>query len=410
MEMPTVRANIAPRMLRWARERVGKSPSDFADKFPKLPAWELGELQPTLKQVEAFAKATYTPLGFLFLSEPPVEQVPIPDFRTVSDKHLTHSSPNLLDTVYVCQQRQAWYQEFARINGEPQRDFVGSVSISDSVESVADKMRHALNFDLDQRRDCPTWTDALRHFISQADKLGVLVMCSGVVRNNTHRPLDPEEFRGFALADSLAPLVFINGADTKAAQMFTLAHELAHIWLGQSALSNATLFDTPSDQGQDERLERSDFVRVSEATFTIPDHRIEAWCNRVAAELLAPLQMVRDEFHPEMPLEDELARLARSFKVSSLVVLRRLYDAGGITADEFHDAYRGELERIAARPKGSGGNFYLTQAARASRRFARALVASTLEGNTLYRDAFQMLGVAKIGTFNEMGRQLGFYI
>ncbi len=396
--MPTLRVNIAPRMLRWARERAGKSFDDFADKFPKLWAWELGEAQPTLKQVEAFAKATYAPLGYLFLSEPPVEQVPIPDFRTmgaderpagvrrVSGAAATRQpSPNLLDTVYVCQQRQAWYQEYARINGEPQRDFVGSVTLSDSVESVADKMRHALKFDLDQRRAFPTWTDALRHFISQADELGVLVMCSGVVRNNTHRPLDPEEFRGFALADSLAPLVFINGADTKAAQMFTLAHELAHIWLGQSALSDA-------------------------AAFAVPDHRIEAWCNRVAAELLAPLQMVQDEFHPETPLDDELTRLARRFKVSSLVILRRLRDAGGITADEYYDAYHGELERIAARPKGKGGDFYLTQSSRVSRRFGRALVASTLEGNTLYRDAFQMLGVAKIGTFNEMGRQLGFYM
>jgi Zn-dependent peptidase ImmA (M78 family) len=244
-------------------------------------------------------------------------------------------------------------------------------------------MRHALGFDLEARRVCPTWTEALRHFIAQADALGILVMCSGVVRNNNHRPLDPEEFRGFALADALAPLVFINGKDTKAAQMFTLAHELAHIWIGQSALSDA-------------------------GAFAVPDHAVEAWCNRVAAEVLAPLRLVLAEFRSDQDLDAEVKRLARRFKVSSLVVLRRIYDAGGLTRDDFHEAYEAEVAQLrAATPKGGKGDFYLTQAARVSKRFARALVVSTLEGHTLYRDAFQMLGVSKLETFNAMGRSVG---
>lgn len=380
------RVNIAARMLRWARERSGRPDVYFAEHFPKFDAWERGERLPTLKQVEALAKATYTPVGYLFLSAPPDEILPIPDFRTLGDRHVAPPSPNLLETIYACQQRQAWYQEFARVTGEAPRAFVGSVSTANSVESVADAMRTALGFDLEARRLCPTWTDALRRFIEQADELGVLVMCSGVVRNNTHRPLDPEEFRGFALADPLAPLVFINGKDTKAAQMFTLAHELAHIWIGQSALSDA-------------------------GAYAIPDHVVEAWCNRVAAELLAPLELVRAEFRPDGELDAEVWRLARRFKVSTLVVLRRVFDAGGITRPEFQEAYGEEVARLrAAMPKGSGGgDFYLTQAARVSKRFARALVVSTLEGHTLYRDAFQMLGVAKVETFNEMGRNVGVY-
>lgn len=369
-------------MLRWARDRSGRPAGYFAEHFPKFDAWERGDAFPTLKQVEAFAKATYTPVGYLFLSEPPVEKAPIPDFRTLGGPRLAHPSPNLLETVYVCQQRQAWYQEFAQITGEPPRDFVGSVTISDSPDSVADTMRDALKFDLEARRLCRTWTEALRHFIEQADALGVLVMCSGIVRNNTHRPLDPEEFRGFALADSLAPLVFINGKDTKAAQMFTLAHELAHIWLGQSALSDA-------------------------GAFAVPAHEVEAWCNRVAAELLVPLSLIRGEFRPEAGLSDEVARLARRFKVSTLVILRRILDAEGIASETFRGAYDAEVSRLRTLTTGSGGDFYPTQAARVSKRFARALVVSTLEGHTLYRDAFQMLGVSKIGTFNEMGRSVG---
>ncbi|HEY2951788.1 MAG TPA: ImmA/IrrE family metallo-endopeptidase, partial [Verrucomicrobiae bacterium] len=222
------RVAINPKLLRWACDRSGQEESALVKRFPKLPQWESGEAQPTLKQVEAFAKATYTPIGYLFLQEPPVEKVPIPDFRTIDNEHVGHPSPDLLDTIYVCQQRQEWYRDYARSVGEKPLAFVGSVTVQDEIISTAARIRAALRFDVNERRQMPTWTEALRHFIEQADGLGVLVMCNGVLHNNNHRHLDPREFRGFAMADDLAPLVFINGADTKAAQMFTLAHELAH--------------------------------------------------------------------------------------------------------------------------------------------------------------------------------------
>jgi Zn-dependent peptidase ImmA (M78 family) len=381
--METVRVQIKPELLRWATERSGAEPGDLAKRFPKLRDWERGDPSPTLKQVEEFARAVYVPVGFLFLSVPPVEQVPIPDFRTAGNARIGHPSPNLLDTLYICQHRQDWFRDFERSSGGTALPFVGSARLSDAVETVAASMREALGLSLEERGRMPTWTDALRRFIEQADGLGVLVMCSGVVQNNTHRRLDPEEFRGFALADDLAPLVFINGADTKAAQMFTLAHELAHIWLGQSALSD----------GEAAR---------------VPDHATEGWCNRVAAELLVPLAILRKEYRHEENLFAQAERLARRFKVSKLVVLRRIYDAGHLTRDEFWAAYRAELDFLRGLPKGSGGNFYLTQAARVSKRFARALLVSTLEGQTLYRDAFRMLGIRKEATFREMGAQLGF--
>ncbi len=377
------RVSIRPEMLRWARRRSGKDLDELTHRFPRLQLWEKGESFPTLKQLESFAKATYTPVGFLFLDEPPPERIPIPDFRTVGGRIVAQPSPNLLETIYLCQQRQAWYREFARSIGQKPLPFVGSAGLDDPVETTAEKMRQALHFDLDARRDCPTWTEALREFIRQADALGVLVMVSGVYLNNTHRKLDPQEFRGIAMADDLAPLVFINGADSKAAQMFTLAHELAHIWLGQSALSDS---DPSVASGSD----------------------VEVWCNHVAAELLAPLEVVAEELRPGQPLETEAQRLARRFKVSSLVMLRRIYDTGRVPYTQFQRAYDAELERLKKQPKGSGGDFYLTQAARVSKRFARALVASTLEGQTLYRDALQMLGISKVKTFQKLGRSLGY--
>jgi Zn-dependent peptidase ImmA (M78 family) len=356
--------------------------SVLARRFPHLEEWEAGTRQPTLRQLETYAKATYAPVGFLFLAEPPVERVPIPDLRTVGNIRLQRPSPDLLDTLYICQQRQEWYRDFARSEAETPIAFVGSATVRSNVDTAAAGIRHALGFDVSERRRMPTWTDALRRFIEQADQLGVLVMISGVVGNNNRRKLDPREFRGFALSDPLAPLVFVNGADSKAAQMFTLAHELAHIWLGQSALSD-----------------------VSPAS--APTQAIESWCNRVAAELLVPAAHLEAEYKRRSDLLEETNRLARHFKVSTLVILCRLHDTGALGRQRFSQAYNQEVERVSEIPKSSGGDFYLTQAARVSKRFARALVVSTLEGQTLHRDAFRLLGFSKLETFHELGRSLG---
>ncbi len=380
-----IRVPVNPGLLRWARARSGIAHEDLAARFKKLPEWEDGETQPTLKQVEAFARAVHLPVGYLFLTEPPEEAVPIPDFRTFAAHEVTRPSPNLLDTIYTCQERQSWYRDFVRVTRQPELDFVGSATVEASPESVAAEMRETLGFDLAARRECPTWTDALRLFIRQADEAGVLVMVSGVVMSNNRRALDPAEFRGFALSDPLAPLIFINGRDTKAAQMFTLAHELAHIWLGASALSNLGV--APG----------SGFRRE------------EVWCNAAAAELLVPLAALQSDLRQDEPLPDALSRLARAFKVSTLVILRRLLDAGWIDRDCFDVAWDREVERLRALvQRGSGGgDFYRTTLARVSHRFARALVVSTLEGHTLYRDAFRMLGVKKTKTFNNLGREVG---
>lgn len=378
----TVRVPVKPDLLRWACLRSGHEPDVYFEKFAKLEAWLHGDAEPTLKQLESFAKATRTPIGFFFLQAPPEEKVPIPDFRGGTGPSSSRPSPDLLDTVYTCQQRQEWYVEHARATGQAPLGFVGSARVEDDVVETASRIRETLGFSLEARRRSSTWTDALRQLIELSDSVGVLVMCSGVVGSNNSRPLDPAEFRGFAIADELAPLIFINGADTKAAQMFTLAHELAHIWARQSGVSNP------------------EAVRTSASA-------VERWCNEVAAELLVPLSTFKDLLDANVEVEAEVARLARHFKVSTLVVIRRLFDAGRLSSDDMWELYKSELKRLMELPSTSGGNFYLTQPVRVSKRFARALVASTLEGNTLYRDAFRMLGVSKTSTFNELGHSLG---
>jgi len=378
-----VRVDVAPALFEWALERSGRPEEDIRGRFPSLESWEEGSARPTLKQLEDFADATYTPVGFFFLPNPPEEKLPVPDFRSGVGATSSRPSANLLQTIYDCQQRQDWYTEFARSRGDDSLTFVGSLSTSVDTVSAAETIRGVLGFSIPARRQVANWTEALRMLVQEVEDVGALVMINGVVGSNTHRKLNPEEFRGFALVDDLAPLIFINGADTKAAQIFTLAHEIAHVWLGQSAISNPIL--NRSQQGRTER-----------------------WCNEVAAELLVPMVILKSEFRRANDLTAELQRLATMFRVSTLVVLRRIYDAALMDQDTFRDAYDTELGRILkTQSESKGGNYYATQPGRVSRRFAKAVITDTREGRTLYREAFRLLSLKKQATFETLGQTLG---
>lgn len=377
----SVRVEVAPDLLRWAVRRAGWDEQTAEHRAPGLREWVEGTRQPTLKQLEKFANATHTPFGLLFLPEPPVEDVPIPDMRTIGNAAVPQPSADLLDTIYLCQARQDWYRAYAQENGLAEASFVGSVTIEEPPERVAAQIRDLLDFDLNECREFSSWENALRALIDRIEGIGVLVMVNGVVGANAHRKLDPEEFRGFALSDPLAPLIFVNGADTKAAQIFTLMHELAHIWLGGSALSDAAM---TADDGMEDEL----------------------WCNRVAAEVLVPLAALRADYRGEVTTE-ELDRLAKEYRVSTLVVLRRIYDARLLSWGDYRKSYDAERERVITiwrkkGEKGSGGNYYRTQPLRLSRQFARAVIASTFEGSTSYRDAYRLLGTKKHETFQNL--------
>jgi len=380
-----MKVDVAPELLRWACARAGLTENMLADRFPKIGMWLRGDDRPTLKQLEAFAQATHAPLGYLFLKTPPNETIPIPDFRTMGNAQVARPSPNLLDTIYLCQQRQEWYRDYALSMGEPPLSFVGSSRCTDEVVATADRIRMALGFSVEQRSQLRTWAEALRHFVEQADALGVLVMVTGVVGSNTRRKLDPAEFRGFALSDPIAPLVLINGADTKAAQMFSLAHELAHLWLGQSALSN--LGPVPATSNDTER-----------------------WCNRVAAELLVPLASLEASLRAGEDLGRTLDRLAREFKVSTLVILRRLHDAGRLTREQLATEYEAEVSRLREMPRAGGGDFYLPTTARVGKRFAYAVVSATWEGRASFTEASRLLGFRRMDTFRKLSSSLGVVV
>ena len=381
-----MKVEVAPMLLEWACRRGGLDEQTLLSAFPKLPEWKAGKTQPTLKQLEKFAKKNHVPLGMLFLPSPPEEQLPIPDFRTIQTSAMTTPSRELLETIYLCQQRQDWYSQYLRDSGFENNKFIGSVNINDdNVGEVAHNIREAVGFSLEDRQNINTWGETLRFFIEKVGQLQILVMVSGIVGNNTNRSLDPNEFRGFALVDPIIPLIFINGKDTKAAQIFTLAHELAHIWLGEQGISNIQAIDINNQQ------------------------QIEFWCNKVAAELLVPLANLKRQYNSQENLPEELQRLAKLYKVSTLVILRRLYDIGAYSYQDLRQFYQNELrnlEQIMKNKQGSGGNFYRTLEARVNQYFLQAVVVSSLEGKTLFRDAFKLLSIRNAETFFKLANRL----
>lgn len=369
-------------MLRWAIGRHGLDGDGLRDRFPKLDEWIEGDTHPTFRQLEGLAKATRTPVGLLLLDEPPVDKLGVRDFRTMRPGQLPMPSPDLLDTIADSERRQDWYRTYLLEEGHEPLAFVASVTSETDPVDVAADMHAELEFGLDDRRG--SWTDALVLLIDRAEEAGVLVMVSGVVGSNTSRKLDPEEFRGFALVDAHAPVVFVNGSDTKAAQMFTLAHELAHVWLGEGGVDDIDV--ATRDSGP-----------------------IERWCNAVAAEFLVPAATLVGGFDLEAnSLESELERLARLYKVSTLVVLRRLRDVGAVSASSYPTLYKAELARVIALiGAGSGGNWLTTQPRRLGKPFTRAVLQRTLAGTTTYGDSFRLLGTRNPATIHKLAQQLG---
>lgn len=360
-------------MLRWARKRARLTHGELAKGFKNLPQWENEDKNPTFVQLENFAKKVHVPFGYLFLNEPPDEKLPIRDFRTISGEVIAKPSVDLIDTVYISEQRQYWYRNYCSQTELPKLTFVGSKTVADPPLEVAQEISKELDYGIAERRKNKNTVDeALGFFIKQAENARILVMINSIVQSNTHRRLDTNEFRGFTLADPLAPLVFINGADSKAAQIFTLAHELAHIWLGKSSLSNPKYGNKNAA------------------------NRIEKWCNSVAAELLVPAAELTAKLKENEELPETKRRLAAEFRVSKLVILLRLRDTHAINQQEFYNAWKNELTELAKKEKNRNkpiAAFYPTTIKRVSRRFATDLAISTLEGQTLYSDAYRLLGL-----------------
>jgi Zn-dependent peptidase ImmA (M78 family) len=308
----------------------------------------------------------------LFLPEPPKEKLPIPFFRTNSAQ-TNKVSINVYDTILLLQQRQNWLKEYLRENEFEPLPFVGRFKDSNNVAEIVNNIRTVLGLTEDWARHFRTWQDTLNHLVEIIEDKGIITVFNGVVENNTSRPIEVDECRGFVLVDEVAPFMFINNSDGKAAQLFTIVHELAHIWTGHSA-------------GFDFR------------TLQPANDPIEVLCDKVAAEFLVP----ENAFNEQWMNDKSISSSARFFKVSEIVIARRAFDTGKISKAQFfafYEAYKNR-EFIKKQSQGSGGDFYATVKKRLSLTFASHVSNAVKTGQLLYRDAYRLTSM-KGDTFDK---------
>lgn len=356
--------NIKPNIITWAIARAGYELQDFASKFPRVTDWLEDRKQPTVKQLEEFSHKVHLPFGYLFLAEPPIERLPIPFFRTNQKNKVTKNvSINVYDTIMLMQQRQEWLKDYLIENDYGSLPFVGKHHNSQNVAEIVADIRHVLGLENEWASSFQKLETAIDHLTQKIEDAGIIVVFNGVVGNNTSRPIKVDECRGFVLVDKIVPFMFVNNADGKAAQLFTMVHELVHIWTGHSA--------------------GFDFRQLLPA-----NDPLEVLCNKVAAEFLVP----EVSFNRIWNEHGDIAHVARHFKVSQIVIARRALDLGKINKTSFFNFYNNYVNQLQYKreSQASGGDFYATTKKRLSLAFAARIDQAVKSNQLLYRDAYKL--------------------
>ena len=358
--------NIKAETFRWAFVRAGYNEAEAVAAFPMLESWLSGEQLPTLRQLEKFAAKFFVPMGFLFLQQKPVETVPFPMFRGSAGID-NNFDLNVYDTVMNIQSRQDWLEEYLQDNVMDTCQIVGTITPATPFAEAVRKLRTALGLECEWAFSLANVETAVNVLTEHLEEIGIFVAFNGVVGNNTHRVLKVEECRGFALVNDTAPYIFVNSADSKSAQMFTLIHETAHIMLGISA----------GHAGE---------------SIAMQNH-VEKYCDMVAAEFLVPEIVLRELWN------GEIKWMSRRFKVSELVIARRGHDLNLLSDEDYNQFWHEYSNRpINKKASGSGGSFYLTSVKRVGRAFAIHVRNAVNSRALSYTDAFRLTGLHG-GTF-----------
>ncbi len=381
----SARVAVAPSVLRWAQERSKRDDGAYERKFPAWQYWVAGQKEPTIKQVADIASYSHLPFGIFFLDQPPEIELPIPDYRLGREGDEAAPSQDLLDVIDLSVQRQAWFRDHAVKLGLGAAS-VTHATLEDEPSAVAAVAARELDYTVAGRARM-TREAARNHLRRRFEESGGLAVITSMVGNDNHRMLDRGEFRGFTLADEIAPLIFVNASDESlGGQIFTFMHEYAHVVLRATGISD----EDPA-------------VKAT---------GVEAWCNAVAAEVLVPAADLREQFRPDAPLAGELDRLSGRYLCSTLVILLKARDLNLVPSAGFDAVYRTEERRATEafelrRAQSGGGEFYANQPFRIGERLSRAVLSDVREGGTTYTEAFRILGLRNVEQLNKYATHLG---
>jgi len=385
-------ALIKPKIVKWAIQRSQIDIDQLAHKIPvkteRISEWEEGVSHPTFLQAQKLANILHIPFGYLFLENPPSDNVTVPDLRTIGDIRSPGFSPDLKDVITDVLRKQAWYREILIEDGQSRIPFLNKYSLETDNTIIADDISRILGLSIDQREQVRNWEEFLRLLMDRAEEAGIWVMRNGRVGYNSHRILDVEEFRGFTVCDEYAPVVFLNGTDATAAQIFTLIHELAHIWLGQSGVSNLSV----------------------DARLSFEANRTEKKCNQIAAEVLVPGTLLKERWEMDQDLEWNTLSLSRYFRVSPVVIARRALDLSYISQKEFQKYYLTQVKiwKQIKTEKPPGGSFYTALPIANGKNFTETVLQSVYSQRILMRDGARLLGT-NIGSLEELAARKGFH-
>lgn len=346
---------VNPDILIWARETAGLSLEEASRKLgiseargipppDRLAALESGEIEPTRSMLVKMEKHYRRPLLVFYMSAPPLREDRGQDFRKLPENYSDTSEANVDALIRGIIARQRLLRAALEDEDEAVKlPFVGSMKLADGVKAVLASIQNTINFDLGEFRKRKTVDDAFSLLRTKVETIGVFVVLVGDLGSH-HTEIGLDQFRGFALADDVAPFVVINDRDSKAAWSFTLVHELVHIWLGQTGISNNN-----------------------------PSGGIEKFCNEVAGEILLPKDDL-DEFKLDeaQGLADTVTKFADKRNISSTMVAYKLYQNGSIDRDTWlslrqkyknlWDEQRESRRKMAREKGGSGGpSHYVTR-------------------------------------------------
>lgn len=356
----TNRISINKDNLAWAIARAGFKIDEFLSKNPSVADWVNGVKQPTIKQLEDFAHKVSVPFGYLFLKEPPKEEMPITFFRTKQNRHVFNL--NVYDTVLTLQRRQDWVSEQKNEDGADKLDFVGKFNIDSPIREVVQYIRSLLNYTAGWAFDKQTQGAAVKSLTTALEDAGCFVSFLTQVGNQSQRKITVADCRGFALCDEYAPFIFINNSDSDTAQMFTLIHEFTHILLGQSV----------GDGGED-----------------VEENAAEKFCDSIAGHLLVDGELLQEIW---TELNGDYRKIARKFKVSPLVIAYRAKETGLINNSQYGAFYNVYTSNPIPPKKGKGGDAYNNAIKRVGYSFLIYVRNAVKSNRLLYSDAYDLTG------------------
>lgn len=367
--MPALRIEVKPDIFDWILSNVNfeNIKTKMRDDFL---LWMTGENTPTFNQLETFSKATNIPFGYFFLSTPPVEKMELLEYRTIDSLDIEKPSRNLIDTINEMETVQEWMRNYVRSADFGELNFVGSIEKNESIDKIAATIMRSLKLSKKWFLNSSDVWDSFKVLRERLEDIGIMVMMNGIVRSNTHRSLDIKEFRAFTLVDKYVPLIFINANDSSNGRLFSLVHEMAHIWLGVNSFYN-------------------DYQQTMNGI-----KKVEVLCNAVAAEILVPIDIFNTCWKEDNTagIEDKISELAKYFRCGSIVIARRALDQGLIDKATYKLIVDSTIEKYREKrsEQSPGGNYYNTLKTRIDKRLVMALNNSIYEGRTTFSEAYRL--------------------